>query len=215
MIIEKKWAGSNKVLDSPNVTAQIQLFNRMAGWTSATILSYDNLKHRVAAMTKMIAILWSLKSFNDFGGMMCILCGLRSATVYRLHKTKEKLDATSKQHLETVNQLLSRERGYITFRRALSDAKNSNLPYLPYIGKELTDLTFIDEGNPNLVDEVLINICKWRMTGEIIQDLLSFRNRQYKFVVDPTIRNYLLNYTCVLSEDELYEKSKTLEPKKN
>jgi len=123
------------------------------------------------------------------------------------------LDATSKQHYKEVQHLMSWEMGFVTYRAALRHAKGSNLPYIPNLGKELTDLTFLEEGSwSGILQGGLINVKKLIKSGEIIQDLFCFRYCQYKFVVDPTLQNYLKN-TNVLSKEEVWEMSLKVEPK--
>ena len=54
-----------------------------------------------------------------------------------------------------------------------------NPPCIPYLGTYLTDLTFIDDGNPDEVDG-MINFFKWSLTAGVIEDLSRFQQISYR-----------------------------------
>lgn len=58
---------------------------------------------------------------------------------------------------------------------------SSEPPCIPFIGIFLTDLTFIEEGNPTTINN-LINFQKFRLIYEVIDNIKRFQgNERYNF----------------------------------
>lgn len=70
----------------------------------------------------------------------------------------QKKDPKSIATLEELKALINREKNYAELRRVL---KTVPPPIIPYLGMYLTDLTFIEEGNKDVIDG-LINFSKRR-----------------------------------------------------
>jgi hypothetical protein len=95
--------------------------------------------------------------------------------------------------------------------------KKAPLPTLPFLGLFLTDLTFTDDGNPNMRNNgKLINFDKYAKTAKIIQDLQRYQGKSYNFTEVAEIRDFLIQ---AIEEhgnkdaENLYELSLKLEPR--
>lgn len=75
----------------------------------------------------------------------------------------------------------------------------------------LTDLTFIEEGNPNRIEE-LINFAKRRKIANVIREIQQYQ--QIPFVFEAVERMQVwLKETTVCDENELYKLSLLREPR--
>ncbi len=95
------------------------------------------------------------------------------------------------------------ERNYKRYRQRLVE---SDPPAVPFLGLLLSDLTFLEEGNPDLLDDK-INWMKRRTLASILGCLRTFRKVHYCLEPVPLIMQMLLEIPADLSEKELYDMS--------
>ena len=74
-----------------------------------------------------------------------------------------------------------------------------------------TDLTFIEDGNPDYLGD-LINFGKCQFVYEVLEKLLKFQKDGYNLKLVPQIAK-MLNSLETKSEDELYKLSMAAEPR--
>jgi len=147
--------------------------------------------------------------------MMEIVSGLLGSSVSRLKRTWKMVPEELSGNFETeYSQLFYRN------CKLLRDAvKHSVPPCLPYIGTYLADLTFIEDGNPNLIgDGKLINFEKRQMISKVISELRVYQQKKYSLITVPTIRDFLytqLSAEKVEAEKILYELSLRCEPRES
>lgn len=75
----------------------------------------------------------------------------------------------------------------------------------------LTDLTFIDEGNPNYIGQ-FINFSKQELVHDVLREVLVFQMESYNIPSIPNIASYFLALPA-LDEDTLYKISIEREPR--
>src|SRR5438105_572408 len=68
----------------------------------------------------------------------------------------------AKATLEKFNRLLNTKNNFQNYRHTLNRAKS---PCIPYIGVYLRDMTFIEEGNPDVYENGLVNFDKMHLNG--------------------------------------------------
>jgi son of sevenless-like protein len=89
--------------------------------------------------------------------------------------------------------------------------------YLMTVGRYLTDLTFIEDGNPNHVKSMpnLINFDKRLKTAEKIREIQEYQRVPYALVEVHEIQQYIEE--CLMNAERdaeiLYQKSLVVEPK--
>jgi son of sevenless len=81
-------------------------------------------------------------------------------------------------------------------------------------GVALADLTFIDEGNPDMVDD-RVNFSKRRLDYSVIQGMGLYQQTPYRFRELDTVRAHLLDFpeASDAADREAYERSLELEPR--
>ena len=75
------------------------------------------------------------------------------------------------------------------------------------------DLVFIEESTPDFLEDDLINFSKLRMVSHIIRDVRTFQQIKYTIHHNKRVCDYLLDTSGILSPDEAYNMSLTLEPR--
>lgn len=113
-----------------------------------------------------------------------------------------------------LQDLVSPKFQYANYRKSL---KEMAVPAIPFLGVFLTDLTFLDLGNPDFLPEThLINFEKRRKVFSLIRDIQKYQQTQYALQVVPQIQDFLKKLSeqnGLLTEDQLYEKSMEIEAK--
>jgi hypothetical protein len=101
-------------------------------------------------------------------------------------------------------------------------------PAIPFLGVFLTDLTFLELGNPDfLPDSHFINFEKRRKVYNLIKEINRFKQTPFLLAPVPQIMDFIKklcvsrgasvgwNDTSVMTEEELYDKSMEVEPKED
>ena len=150
-----------------------------------------------------------LLELNNFNGIMEIISGLQNSSIHRLRQLWTSLD---KQHQKTYDQLqavVSRDQSYKALRAQLHSL---DPPCVPYLGVYLTDLIFIEDGNPDFVQGGLINFVKCQFVSQVIREIRQYQDVPYCLEPVPFIRDFLLNVK-VLPDSEMYAISLQIEPR--
>jgi son of sevenless len=198
----------NRKTKAPNISSLITWFNNLSKWVGTTIVKLTDENERVNAIKIFISIANSLKEINNFNGLFSIISGLSLAPIFRLKKTWEKLDKESKQTHQDLIQFTSNEKSFKTLRNYV---RVQTPPLLPYIGLYLTDLTFIEDGNPKYIDG-LINFEKCRLFSNMIRNLQLYQNLRFNFEKCTDLYQLLKDIKS-LEDDEMYEESLKIEGK--
>ena len=121
---------------------------------------------------------------------------------------KQELPGPQQKLLEELRSLLSSDKNYANLRVTL---KNVDLPIIPYLGMFLTDLTFIEDGNPNRIGQ-LVNVNKRRFVGGVISDILFYQQAPYNLEAVPFLQDWLKNLPS-LHKDAAYARSLEILPR--
>lgn len=207
------WTKKDKATKAANVLAIINRFNYVSEWVSTIVCMSERVKDRIKVIVKFIEVAIKLKSFNNFNGLMEIVSGLNRGPVHRLKASIEQaIEKTAKGPMpfQDLLTLTSSDHSYATLRRAI---RTANPPCIPYLGMYLTDLTFIEEGNPNFLTQYnLINFKKRKQIAECIKDINTYQATGYVFTPVPEMQAKLKG-EVTFDDDSLYELSYYLEPR--
>lgn len=111
---------------------------------------------------------------------------------------------------EAVKCIISREAGFRAYRTKL---KQTPFPKVPYIGLYLTDATFIEDGNPRLIEN-LINFQKFRLMAlGVAKTIGEYQKIKYNFTPIPELQD-CIKKGSTMTEDDMYKKSLEIEERR-
>jgi len=147
-------------------------------------------------------------------GLMGILVGLSLSPVSRLKHTWSKVPT---KHLETFKQLENHQDPASSFKFLRDQIKSAGAVAIPYIGTYLSDLTFMDEGNPDFItvgNNKLINFPKHYLIMRTIKQLTQYQTAKFDLTSREPLYTFLYTMPS-LHEKELYELSLDREPRES
>ncbi|KAJ3300426.1 hypothetical protein HK104_000484 [Borealophlyctis nickersoniae] len=224
-------SGGGRKMQSTELTGIAQMIrhtNCLTMWIATSIVRGETLKERTAALKFFAQFALHCRELNNFNGITAINAGLSMAPVHRLHKTWEAFaEKYPKIHeaYEEVAALVSPKGQYANYRKVLKDLVP---PAIPFLGVYLTDLTFIELGNPDfLPDSHFINFEKRRKVHVVIRAIQSFQRTPYNLTPLEGAQEYFRSLESaagkgmsmgwteqpLLTEDELYDLSLVVEPR--
>ena len=178
-----------------NVRAMSTLSTDLANLVADSILQLEEPKKRAVLIKHWVKIANKCLELNNYDSLMAIVCSLNSSTVLRLKKTWEAVSQKTKNAFEALKQVVDISRNYTVLRQRLQGLIP---PCLPFVGIYLTDLTFVDHGNPtsrqlNTEKEEsipVINYDKHMKTARIISELQRFQI-PYRLTEVPELQTWM------------------------
>lgn len=212
---------ATKAERAPNVLRMIGHFNRMTRWVCTQIVKQPTAKERARCLRLFISLAKVSRELGNFNGLMEVVAALNSAAVFRLKRTWELLPRASAKEFSELDDLVKPQRSHAALRRAIGEGHRE--ASVPYLGLYLTDLTFIEDGNPNFLspeDDAppadgstrLVNLAKTFMLGKAIGEILAFQRTLYPFSETGPV---LLYFSAIdpPEDDEIYALSLACEPR--
>ncbi|KAI8625506.1 RasGEF domain-containing protein [Xylariaceae sp. FL1651] len=213
-------------IDSPNVKAMSSFSNDLSNLVADTILQYPEVKKRAAMIKQWIKIAHQCLELNNYDGLMAIICSLNSSIINRLRKTWDIISPKRREMFKTLHAIVEPSNNNKVLRARL---QGHVPPCLPFLGMFLTDLTFVDIGNPatrqlpgvgpNGHGLTVVNFDKHSRTAKIIGDLQRFQ-MPYRVTEIPDMQEWLQAQIVRVKELDqsnvqvsYYRKSLLLEPR--
>ncbi|NXG37733.1 RGRF1 factor, partial [Dromaius novaehollandiae] len=204
------WMKLEKNERTPYIMKNTKHFNDVSNLIASEILRNEEINARVSAIEKWVAVADICRCLHNYNAVLEITSSLNRSAIFRLKKTWLKVSKQTKALIDKLQKLVSSEGRFKNLREAL---KNCDPPCVPYLGMYLTDLAFIEEGTPNYTEDGLVNFSKMRMISHIIREIRQFQQTSYKIEHQAKVTQYLLDQSCVMDEEALYEASLRIEPK--
>lgn len=204
------WMKKDKFTIAPNVVEITRRFNHLSLWVVREILKPQTKPSgRLDVLKLFIKIAKHLRKLNNIHSLIAVLSALRSAPIYRLHRTWDQLPRKSQAVFNKLTSFVSTDCNYQELREHL---KTTKLPCLPYLGMYLTDLVHVGLGKGK--DSSTINV----QALEMIHFILNFQHSLYEFPTFKIIQEYILavKYQEELRkfvEDENFKLSLAIEPR--
>lgn len=215
------WQKSGKEITSPNVLASLKFFNDLSFYVSHSVCSSSSEDARATMIKQHLQLAELCFGMGNFSTIMAVIGGLNNVSVQRLKKTWKQLGASSDKLWKRLNNLMDSKQNYAKYRAALLDFRTQKRPSVPFLGVFLRDITFIEDGNEDYLDEKRgkLNREKLRLLGQSMQELEWYQNQssEYSFKTKSDAKQYWkqLIVTAPENKDELlYEMSLAVAPRK-
>lgn len=209
----KRWTKKVKPGEAPQAPVIRKLtdrFNMVAAWVGCMVVRHVRLVDRARELANCISLAHNLTELQDFFAAMAIMAGLNGSSVNRLYKTWEKLEADEYSMYETLKETYSSTGNYKNYRQLLTKVKP---PCTPYIGLFLKDLVFIEDGNPDSLEEGrLINFQKKMQLAAVLKQIRRLQAKYYTQQPGIAMVRELVLLPS-LGDTESYIRSKRLEPR--
>ena len=117
------------------------------------------------------------------------------------------------QVLGNIRRLMGANRNFTEYREMIHSV---NPPCIPFLGIYLQDLTFIEDGNADLINKStrLINFSKRQKAAEVIREINQFQSAPYNLAPVPELQSFIKQHLESSRDlDNLYERSLQLEPR--
>ncbi|KAJ5595650.1 hypothetical protein N7450_002108 [Penicillium hetheringtonii] len=213
-LLNKSWSkkdNSGGPGPAPHIRASIRYSNQVSNWVVALILAEPELKKRTQVIGHLVNVASVCYSLQNYSTVISILSGLESAPIYRLSRTWAMVTERSCNTLSPLQAMISSAQNYQAYREIIRSAVP---PCIPFLGLFLKDLTFIEDGNPNLTSDGLINFHKYSMLVSTIQEVQRFKEAPYCLQPVPELQEYLATQLQSAPElHELWPRSCELEPR--
>ncbi|KAK0542923.1 cell division cycle- protein [Tilletia horrida] len=211
----KAWTAPNAEVNAKGIKSMIALSNNLTGWVMESILAQTELKRRSLFIKHFILIAERCRSLNNYSTMTAIISALNSAPIHRMKRTWDAVNQRTVGVLDGLMRTMSSTKNFAFYRDLLHKL---NPPCVPFLGVWLTDLTFIEDGNPDRLktDNRLINFNKRQKTADIIREIMIYQSTQYNLTPVPLLQTFLADALAPKddrTQDAMFEQSEKLEPK--
>ncbi|KAK5171420.1 Ras guanine nucleotide exchange factor bud5 [Saxophila tyrrhenica] len=224
-LLSLEWTKKNTT-KAQNVRQLCILNTDLAHVVGDTILAPDDAKKRAVVIKHWSKIATQCLEMNNYESLMAITCSLNSSVVQRLRRTWELVSKKTKARLDELNSIVDFSRNHASLRRRL---EKPVAPCLPFLGVYLTDLTFVDAGNPKMRElpgtttesgeaVSVINFDKHMRMAKIISHLQKFQVA-YKLTEVPELGTWIEKNLQRMREGNsamvghLHRRSLVVEPK--
>ena len=193
---------------APNVVRLTALFNELSSWFATLIVAQNTPQSRAAMIHRILLIAQCLEHLNNFDSLMAVVSALGNSAVYRLARTHALVSVQMSQWADSIRVVMNNTGSFRLYRQMLHTVQP---PCVPFLGVYLTDLTFVEDGNPDMVNG-LINFRKRQLVFQIIQEIQLYQETQFPIRPIPSLLA-LLQSLPILDDDALYSLSLQREPR--
>lgn len=208
-LLNQAWQKAKYRHRAGNILRLVERMNNLTLWVATTILSQRDVHERAKRVSDCVQVSIHLHRMHNFCTLLSVLNGLAHPAITRLKKSFSKMDKSSVKKLEELQSLA---RPGDNFRILRDELKKASNPCIPYLGLYMSDLTFLDNGNPNFHSSGLINFSKCRLIYHQIRDLILRQDKSYNFEEVPALHESLIKFNF-LDTDVLYDVSLQREPR--
>lgn len=204
---------NNSIENTRHIDAFIHNSNDLTNWVPYMILKYSETKKRALAIKYFVTVAEYCRQYNNFSSMMAVISALYSATIHRMKKTWASVSEKTLETLDNMNKLMNSSRNFNEYRDIL---RMVTPPVIPFFGVYLSDLTFVEDGNPDFLQDSpnIINFAKRMKSAEIIREIMQYQIQHYVYQEVEAVQALLdFGFAKAPPIDAQYDTSLALEPR--
>ena len=144
-------------------------------------------KTRIGTYSFFVWVANHLMEMGDLLSLAGVYGGLSHFTVMRIHLLKKYFDGGEKKKgggekkkeleiLEKISDLLCPTMNNTNYRQFWSDLCQRSIRAVPYLAIHLRDIVFLEDGNPDFVEEDLVNLEKMSRLWDVMNTVMGGRN---------------------------------------
>ena len=194
---------------APNMYAMTQHFNRVSKWVAWEILGCAKQAQRSAMIERAIDLADHCHRLQNYNAVNEIISAFNSSAVHRLHAAWDGISAAANERYQELNDLMAAKKNYQALRNKI---RTIEPPCVPYPGIYLTDLTFLEEGNPTMKDD-MVNWQKCSRQAAIIVKIQTYQCAPYCLKPVPWIQDLITALDPDMDDDAMWEASLRVEPR--
>jgi len=147
-LLNQAWNKKKYKYRAPHVLEMISRANAISYWVASLLLWNASKAKRAQLYTRFCDVIEKLLDMNSYNCTMAVLAGLNMSSVHRLKHTVALVSDAHMAVKQRAETLLQPQQSFKNYRAAMHNRSGDCVPYL---GVYLTDLTFIEDGNPDTV----------------------------------------------------------------
>lgn len=202
-------------LSVASIDTFIDWFNNLSQWVATTVCVASSFEERVGVIERWLELARQALAVSNYNFLMAIVSGLNMSPVQRL---KRSWNEVSKKYIavrEEAEQILDPANNYKKYRAVLAAKMSDIVPLkiIPFIALYLKDFFFMNDGNPSLFGEGLVNYDKFELIAGKMREIRRCQMSDFTgFTPIPEIQTALKGIQ-VYSETKLYQLSLICEPR--
>lgn len=178
------WAKADKAARCPGLVKLTASFNRCSSWVAGHIMNVHSREARSKRFAFWVEVHKQLFNLNNLSLAVALGAAFEMTPVFKLrNRNLIEVKSSAKKWLSYFAELQARNKA--GYRKLLRKIVADGDPGIPYIGNHLSDLTFIEDGNPNTVDGDLVNMRKYFMLAKAVRTLDQLQKRRYTSLTPP------------------------------
>ena len=162
----------------------------MSDWVTKLTLTGKTQSTRTKILERFIDIAFECFKLNNLNMVMAILSSFERTSLHRLKTLWDVklggISLASAEKLSKLKSVFAVGKNMASYRKFF---KGLTPPKIPFLGMYLQDLTFIDDGNPDYLDQEkkIINYDKRIRLSNIISVIIHLQKDPYKLTALPEL----------------------------
>ncbi len=201
---------------SPNLCSYTQRLDRMPFWVASIILSQPSLELQSKVAARILEIANFCYDDRNYATCIALFQGFSIHAVSRL-KALWNVPKGSRVLAHRIDEASSPKGNYATFYSLVAKCTETGSSCIPYLAPYQKTLTLIEQGNPDLTPEGIINETKICLIGKVLCEVSHFQNLKavdydkFRPVEIPELTKFI-TLMPAKSEDELTNMSQAFKP---